>query len=111
MEQYQQQGYQFADVSPLLKAPMHADATSALRQRLTQGCTQSPDNRQALTDLVAALRESELTVLPSQASQNATLRSICEAWAYDADEFPLSVLDHKLACNQYVAVMRVMLQV
>lgn len=111
VEQYQQQGYQFADVSPLLKAPMHADATSALRQRLTQGCTESPENRQALADLVAALRESELTVLPSQANQNATLRSICEAWMYEADEFPLSALDQSLACSQYVAVMRVMLQV
>lgn len=111
VEHYQQQGYQFADVSPLLKAPMHADATSALRLQLTQGCTQSPENRQALADLVAALRESELEVLPSQANQNATLRSICEAWAYEADEFPLSALDHKLACSQYVAVMRVMLQV
>lgn len=111
VEQYQQQGYQFADVSPLLKAPLHADATSALRQRLTQGCTQSPENRQALAGLVAALRESELTVLPSQANQNATLRSICEAWAYEADEFPLSALDQNLACSQYVAVMLVMLQV
>ena len=111
VEQYQQQGYQFADVSPLLKAPMHADATTALRLQLTQGCTQSPENRQALADLVAALRESELEILPSQANQNATLRSICEAWAYEADEFPLSALDQSLACSQYVAVMRVMLQV
>lgn len=111
VEQYQQQGYQFADVSPLLKAPMHADATSALRLRLTQKCTQSPENRQALADLVAALRASELEVLPSQANQNATLHSVCDAWAYEADEFPLSALDPSLACSQYAAVMRVMLQV
>lgn len=48
VEQYQQQGYQFADVSPLLKAPLPADAASALRLRLTQGCTHSPDKRQDL---------------------------------------------------------------
>ena len=111
VEQYQQQGYQFADVSPLLKAPMQADATSALRLHLLQGCTQSPENRQALADLVAALRASELEILPSQANQNATLHSVCEAWAYEADEFPLSALDPKLACSQYAAVMRIMLQV
>ena len=111
VEQHQQQGYQFADVSPLLKAPMQAEATSALRLRLSQGCTQSPENRQALADLVAALRASELQVLPGQANQNATLHSVCEAWAYEADEFPLSALDPNLACSQYAAVMRVMLQV
>ena len=111
VEQYQQQGYQFADVSPLLKAPMHADAISALRLHLRQGCTHSAENRQALADLVAALRASELEVLPSQANQNATLRSVCEAWAYEADEFPLSALDPNLACSQYAAVMRIMLQV
>ena len=111
LEQYRQQGYQFADVSPLLKAPMHADATSALRLRLAQGCTHSPDSRQALADLVAALRAAELEVLPSQANQNATLHSVCEAWAYEADEFPLSALDPGLTCSQYAAVMRVMLQV
>ena len=111
VEQYQQQGYHFADVSPLLKAPMHADATSALWLRLTQGCTQCPENRQALADLVAALRASELEVLPSQANQNASLHSVCEAWAYEADEFPLSALGPNLACSQYAAVMRIMLQV
>lgn len=111
VEQYQQQGYQFADVSPLLKAPLPADAASALRLRLTQGCTHSPDKRQAFADLVAALRTAELEALPGQANQGASLLSVCEAWDFDAAEFPLSALGPDLACSQYAATMRVMLQV
>lgn len=111
VEQYRQQGYQFADVSPLLKAPLHADAASALRLRLAQGCSHSPDNRQALAELVAALRGIELEVLPGLANQGASLQSVCEEWQYKAVEFPLSAMGPDLACSQYAAVMRVMLQV
>lgn len=110
-EQYRQQGYQFADVSPLLKAPLQADATSALRMRLGQGCTQSPDNRQALAELVAALREVELEVLPGLANQGASIQSVCEEWQYKAAEFPVSALGPDVACSQYASVMGVMLQV
>lgn len=111
LEQYQQQGYQFADVSPLLKAPLDVEQTAALKADLAHGVAQDVSNKQALTELVAALREAELDILPSQANQGASLRSVCEAWAYEADEFPVSVIESKLMCSQYVAVMRVMLQV
>lgn len=111
LEQHHQQGYQFADVSPLLKAPLGAEDTAALKARLAHGCTQDPSNKQALTQLVATLREAELETLPKQASQGATLHLVCEAWAYEADEFPVSVMATTLMCSQYVAVMRVMLQV
>ena len=110
-EQYQQQGYQFADVSPLLKAPLSVEQTAALKADLAHGVAQDVSNKRALTELVAALREAELDILPSQANQGASLRSVCEAWAYEADEFPVSVIESKLMCSQYVAVMRVMLQV
>ncbi len=111
LEQYQQQGYQFADISPLLKAPVNFEVEAALKSDLACHCAQDPMNKQALTEMVAALREAELDTLPRQANQGATLRSVCEAWAYEVDEFPLSVLDAKLMCSQYVAVMRIMLQV
>ncbi|KAL0023291.1 hypothetical protein WJX77_003895 [Trebouxia sp. C0004] len=111
LEQYQQQGYQFADVSPLLKAPLGVEQTTALKADLAHGSAQDVSNKQALTELVAALREAELNILPSQANQGASLRSVCEAWAYEADEFPVSVINSKLTCSQYVAIMRVMLQV
>lgn len=111
LEQHHQQGYQFADVSPLLKAPLGAEDTAALKARLAHGCTQDPSYKQALTQLVATLREAELEILPKQASQGATLRLVCEAWAYEVDEFPVSVMATTLMCSQYVAVMRVMLQV
>ena len=111
LEQYQQQGYQFADVSPLLKAPLGVEQTAALKADLAHGVAQDVSNKRALTELVAALREAELDILPSQANQGASLRSVCEAWAYEADEFPVSVINSKLMCSQYVAVMRVMLQV
>lgn len=78
---------------------------------MAQGCAQDPANRQMLAELVATLREAELEVLPSQASQNATLHAVCEAWAYEANEFPMSAVDPSLPCSQYAAVMRVMLQV
>ena len=108
LEQYQQQGYQFADVSPLLKAPLGVEQAAALKADLADGIAQGVSNKQALTELVAALREAELDILPNQ---GASLRSMCEAWAYEADEFPVSVIDSNLMCSQYVAVMRVMLQV
>ncbi len=111
LEQYHQQGYQFADVSPLLKAPLGVEQTAALKADLAHGVAQDVSNKRALTELVAALREAELDILPSQANQGASLRSVCEAWAYEADEFPVSVINSKLMCSQYVAVMRVMLQV
>lgn len=111
VEQYRQQGYQFADVSPLLKAPLQAGATSALKLRLAQGCSHSPDNRQALADLVAALRAVELEALPSQANKGASLQSVCKFLEYEAAEFPVSALGPDVACSQYAAVMRVMLQV
>ena len=111
LEQYQQQGYQFADVSPLLKAPLGVEQTAALKANLAYRIDEDISKKQALTELVAALREAELDILPSQANQGASLCSVCEAWAYEADEFPVSVIDSKLMCSQYVAVMRVMLQV
>ncbi len=111
LEQYQQQGYQFADVSPLLKAPLGVEQTAALKAELAHGLAQDVSNKQALTELVAALREAELDILPTQANQGASLCSVCEAWAYEGDEFPVSLMDSKLMCSQYVAVMRVMLQV
>ena len=110
-DQYQQQGYQFADLSVLLKAPIHADDAAQLKLCLAKGCAQDPENRHALTELIAALREAELETLPVQANQGATLHAVCEAWAYESSDFPLSVMDSKLMCSQYVAVMRVMLQV
>ena len=110
-ELHQQQGYQFADISPVLKAPMSAEQTASLKLQLSQGCRQELHNTQALTILVATLREAELNTLPSQANQGATIRSVCEAWAYEANEFPVSVLDEQLMCSQYVAAMSIMLQV
>ena len=109
-QQYQQQGYQFADMSPLLKAPLTPDLQADLKSRLGAACTQDPSNRQILAELVATLRDAELETLPAQANQGTSLRSVCEAWAYDADEFPVSALGD-LSCSQYEAVMKIMLQV
>ena len=111
IEQHKQQGYQFADISPLLKAPMSAEDAARLQRQLAHGCKQDVHNAQALADLVAALREAELSVLPGQANLGATIRSVCEAWAYEPDEFPVSLLHEQLVCSQYVAVMSIMLQV
>lgn len=97
-------------MSPLLKAPLTPDLQADLKSRLGAACTQDPSNRQMLAELVATLRDGELETLPAQANQGTSLRSVCEAWAYDADEYPVSALGG-LACSQYEAVMKIMLQV
>ena len=59
LEQYQLQGYHFADVSSCLKAPMSVSDTAALRAHLTQGCAQDAAHIEALAELAAALRDAE----------------------------------------------------
>lgn len=108
---YNQQDYQFANVSPFLKAPLTADQADALMQQLSGGCAEEPANAEGLRELAAVLREAELLVISEQAGKGSTLHHVCALWGYEPEDFPLKAIGAELLCSQYVAVMKIMLQV
>lgn len=108
---YNQQDYQFANVSPFLKAPLTADQADALVQQLSGGCAEGPANAEGLRELAAVLREAELLVISEQAGKGRTLHHVCALWGYEPKDFPLKAIGAELLCSQYVAVMKIMLQV
>ena len=110
-ELHHQQEYQFANVSPLLKAPLSAEQSEALQLHLTEACVQDPANAQCVRELAAVLRESELLVVTEQASKGSTLHHVCTIWGFEPDRFPLTAISQTVLCSQYVAVMKIMLKV
>ena len=108
---YNQQDYQFANVSPFLKAPLTADQADVLMQQLSGGCAEGPANAEGLRELAAVLREGELLVISEQAGKGSTLHHVCALWGFEPEDFPLTAIGAELLCSQYVAVMKIMLQV
>ncbi len=110
-ELYYQQEYQFANVSPLLKAPLSLDQADGLQLQLSEACLQMPSNAERLRELAASLRESELLIITDQASKGSTLHRVCVDCGFEPDEFPLTAIDVDLLCSQYVSIMKIVLQV
>ena len=109
---YHQQEYQFANVSPLLKAPLTAEQADALQQHLTEECMRDPANAQHVRELAALLRVKTSCWSSLSKQARVPLHQVCTSgWEYEPDSFPLTAISETVLCSQYVAVMKIMLEV